>query len=57
MTVLECSHCIMRSVDDPALELVGAPAGPARLPILPLGEADRARLRDILDRMGMLQKA
>ena len=23
MTVLECSHCIMRSVDDPALELVG----------------------------------
>lgn len=40
-----------------ALELIGAPAGPARLPILPLGEADRVRLRDILDRMGMLQKA
>jgi dihydrodipicolinate synthase/N-acetylneuraminate lyase len=37
-----------------ALEIIGEPAGPARLPILPLGDEERSKLTDILDRMGML---
>ena len=40
-----------------ALEVVGAPVGPVRRPILPLGEDDRARLADIMDRVGVLQNA
>lgn len=36
------------------LELIGHPAGPARLPIQPLASADRERFATILDRAGVL---
>lgn len=37
-----------------ALEIIGESAGPARLPVLPLGDDERSKLTDILGRMGML---
>lgn len=37
-----------------ALELIGHPVGGARLPILPLADADKQELRGILDRAGLL---
>jgi 4-hydroxy-tetrahydrodipicolinate synthase len=36
-----------------ALALMGLPAGPARLPIQPLDDAQTARLRDLLRRVGL----
>ncbi len=37
-----------------ALEIIGHPAGPARLPVQPLGEPQRAELAAILERAGVL---
>jgi len=37
-----------------ALELLGLPAGPARRPILPLSEAQRAELRAFLRSLGLI---
>ncbi|MDI6824132.1 MAG: dihydrodipicolinate synthase family protein [Bacillota bacterium] len=37
-----------------ALDMIGYYGGPPRLPILPLGEAERSRLRDILRQAGAL---
>jgi dihydrodipicolinate synthase/N-acetylneuraminate lyase len=40
-----------------ALELIGHPAGPARLPIQPLPAADRERLASILEKVGAVSVA
>jgi 4-hydroxy-2-oxoglutarate aldolase len=40
-----------------ACELVGLYGGPVRLPLLPLGEAEQARLRAILAEAGILQQS
>ena len=36
------------------LEMLGHPVGPARLPILPLGDAEKNEFRGILTRAGLL---
>jgi dihydrodipicolinate synthase/N-acetylneuraminate lyase len=37
-----------------ALEIIGEPAGPARLPVQPLAASERERLADILERAGVV---
>ncbi|MEM2427389.1 MAG: dihydrodipicolinate synthase family protein, partial [Candidatus Hadarchaeales archaeon] len=48
---LETNPCPVKE----AMEMVGLPAGPPRLPLVRVGEGTRKRLREVLSGLGLLK--